>query len=223
MAHLYEHAHSHHQPRNVNEQHAAERLSLNDRLAVFISKHVGSMLCAYVFACIGVGSLVGVFTNNLLLAAICGSFSSYFLQLVLLPILALGQNILGRHAELQAEEQFRTTERVFHDSEQLVAHLHAQDALALEDHETLLQMQEVLFLLLEHLGIEAKFNTAHEVPIVTVGGHDIHIDQDKLIAGLIRAGYKAELVGGLSLAELLLLDQKRPHLEEASHAYDRDV
>lgn len=236
---LYIHQRHAHQPVNVNDVHAAERLSFNARVAVWISSHVGSMVCAYVFAAIGVGSLVGVFTNNVLLAAICGSFSSYFLQLVLLPILALGQNILGRHAELQAEEQYQTTLKTYHDSEQIVAHLEAQDQHALAvaaeldqwQHEQealaqrlegitrlLSQQQEVLFLLLEHLGIEAKLTTDHQLPIVKVGGHTTHIDEDKLRATLIRAGMKAELVGALGLPELLLLDRERPHSEEASHA-----
>lgn len=227
---LYTHQRHRHQPVNINQRHAAERLGVNDRLAVWISRHVGSMMCAYVFAGIGIGSLVGVLTDNTLLALLCGSFSSYFLQLVLLPILALGQNILGRHAELQAEEQYATTERAFADTEQLVAHLSAQDDLALQDHEallhlkqSLLEQQEVLFLLLEHLGIEAKFNTAHEVPIVKVGGHELHIDEDKLRASLIRAGMKAELVGMLDVAELLLLDKHRSHEQEERYADAADV
>lgn len=222
--HLYTHQRHDHQPANVNEVHAAERLSLNDRIAVLISKNVGSMICAYAFACIGVGSLVGVITGNTLLALLCGSVSSYFLQLVLLPILALGQNILGRHAQLMAEEQYRTTRRALHDSDQLVAHLSAQDALALQDSERLAQIdarleqqEEVLYLLLEHLGIEAKLTTAGNLPIVRVGGHETHINEDKLIANLTRAGIKPEILGALPLDLLLALDRARPHSQEAHH------
>lgn len=219
---LYEHQRHQHTPQNVNQQHQAEHLSFNARLALWISSHVGSMVCAYIFAGIGIGSLVGVLTNNTLLALLCGSFSSYFLQLVLLPILALGQNILGRHAELQAEEQFATTQHVFSDSEQLVRHLHAQDEYALECGEhlkrldaLLQQQQELLLFLLDHFQITAQFDTAHHLPVVRVGEQRVSINVDALRAGLIAAGYRSETVGALDLPGLLILDKQRPrHHEE---------
>jgi hypothetical protein len=40
----------------------------------------------------------------------------------------VGQNVLGRKAELQAEEQFSTTMSTSHDIEQVMKHLSAQDA-----------------------------------------------------------------------------------------------
>jgi hypothetical protein len=129
---LYTHTAHPHTPRNVNEQHKAERTGLNQRIAVWLTTHTGSMLCAYIFAGIGVGSLVGVFTNNLFLAALFGSVSSYFLQLVLLPILAVGTAVLSRHSELQANEMFATSQHSFADIEQIAAHLTAQDAKILE-------------------------------------------------------------------------------------------
>lgn len=143
--HLFHHEPHQHQPRNVNDMHA-ERLSTNDRIAVWISKNVGTMICAYVFAAIGIGSLVGALTNNATLALLCGSLSSYFLQLVLLPIIMVGQNVQGRHAELQAEEAFKTTMSTYHDIEQIMQHLSAQDA-------ELLRHAKMLEHLLEKNGI----------------------------------------------------------------------
>lgn len=129
---LYTHTAHPHTPRNINEQHKAEQTGFNQHVAVWLTTHVGSMLCAYLFAGIGVGSLVGVFTNNLFLAALFGSVSSYFLQLVLLPILAVGTSVLSRHSELQADEMFATSQHSFADIEQIAAHLCAQDAKILE-------------------------------------------------------------------------------------------
>jgi uncharacterized membrane protein len=126
--HLFHHEPRQHQPRNVNEVQAAERLSFNDRVAVWVAANVGTMICAYVFAFIGVASLVGVLTNNTLLALISGSLSSYFLQLVLLPIIMVGQNVQSRHSELQADEAFKTTMSTYHDIEQIMQHLAAQDS-----------------------------------------------------------------------------------------------
>lgn len=138
---LYQHQPHAHTPQNVNERHAAERAAsaarpgwrghlsaFNERLAVWLTQHTGTMTCAYVFFGIGMGSLVGVFTGNVFLASLFGSVSSYVLQLVLLPVLSVGQNVLARHAELQADEQFHATQRTLHESQQMMRHLDAQDA-----------------------------------------------------------------------------------------------
>ncbi|HKS70630.1 MAG TPA: hypothetical protein VJQ45_09415 [Ktedonobacterales bacterium] len=137
---LYQHTAHMHQPRNVNHVHHKEQdaAGFNTRVAVWMTKNVGTMQCAYVFAGIGIGSLVGVATGNVVLAALFGSISSYFLQLVLLPILSVGQNVLGRHQELQADEMFKTSLQSFHDIEEIKAHLAAQDEELLK-HTRLLQ------------------------------------------------------------------------------------
>lgn len=205
---LYTHQRHAHHPRNINEIHTAAQLTLNGRIAVWVAEHVGSMTCAYLFAAIGVGSLVGIITDNTLLALLCGAFSSYFLQLVLLPVLAMGQNILGHHAQLQAEEQYKTTLHVFHDSEQVVNHLLAQD-------DVLVQMRETLLLVLDHLGIEAEATTDHKLPVVRIGGHKTQIDEDDLLISLTRAtGIKPEVLAALPLETKLLLERQRPHASE---------
>ena len=204
---LYVHQPHEHQPRNVNHAAKAERLKLNDRLAVFISRRVGSMVCAYAFAGIGVGSLVGVFTNNVFLALLCGSFSSYFLQLVLLPILALGQNILGRHAELQADEQFATTQATYQMLEQLVHHLHAQDAV-------LLHLKQTQALILDKLGIDADPTTDGRLPAIRMGNHLVLNEEEQRLS--LARFIKPDMLEGLPPAVLLLLEQYRPH-QEARH------
>lgn len=140
---LFDHQHAQHQPRNVNEVHAAERLSTNDRIALFICKNIGTMICAYIFTGIGIMSLVGAVTGNALLAATFGALSSYLLQLVLLPIIIVGQNVQARHSELMAEEQFATTQKTYHDTEQLAKHLEAQDALLLRLCDPLDSQQQI--------------------------------------------------------------------------------
>lgn len=139
---LYQHTAHPHQPRNVNRVHRREQetAGFNTRVAVWLTKNVGTMQCAYLFAGIGIGSLVGVATNNVVLAAVFGSLSSYFLQLVLLPILSVGQNVLGRHQELQADETFKTSQRSFHDIEEIMEHLSAQDAELLKQTTLLVQL-----------------------------------------------------------------------------------
>ncbi len=139
---LYQHGPHRQQPRDINDLHRSlqQEVGFNTRLAVWLTKNVGTMQCAYLFACIGIGSLVGVATNNAVLAAVFGSLSSYFLQLVLLPILSVGQNVLSRHQELQSDEMFRTSQRSFRDIEEIMAHLSAQDEELLKQTRLLLQL-----------------------------------------------------------------------------------
>ena len=136
---LYTHTPHTHTARNVNEQHHDEQAQqgINTTIAVWLTQHVGTMTCAYLFAVIGVGSLVGAVTGNTFLAVTFGALSSYFLQLVLLPILSVGQNVLGRKQELLAEEQYQTTLKSEHNIEGVLAHLDAQDAELLRQTATL--------------------------------------------------------------------------------------
>ena len=67
--------------------------NFNDKLAVFIADHVGSMYCAYLFAIVGIMGVVGALTGNTKLVLIVGAVSGYFLQLVLLPIIMVADKI----------------------------------------------------------------------------------------------------------------------------------
>lgn len=75
----------------------------NTWLAVLITKNVGTMWCAYVFAVIGIASLVGALTSNIELTLVAGGISSYFLQLVLLPVIIVGQNVISASQDARAE------------------------------------------------------------------------------------------------------------------------
>lgn len=86
-----------------------QSLTKRERVAVWITDRIGTFECAVLFAGIGIGSLIGVITGNAILALACGAFSSYFLQLVLLPLLMISQNLQQRHAELVADETFQAT------------------------------------------------------------------------------------------------------------------
>lgn len=49
-------------------------------------------------------------------------------QLPLMIVIMVGQGLLGRKQELQAEEQYNFVVKTYHDIEQIAAHLGAQDA-----------------------------------------------------------------------------------------------
>lgn len=57
----------------------------------------------------------------------------------------VGQNVLGRKAELQADEQYNTTIKTYHDIEQMMEHLNAQD-------NELLKQTHILIHLLQSAG-----------------------------------------------------------------------
>ena len=124
-----------HTPRNANEVHRAELIvaGFNTRIAVALTEKVGTMWTAYVFAVlaiIGLFAILGVLTP--LVALLVAWVSQTFIQLVLLPIIMVGQNVLGHKSELQSEEQYNFTMKSYHDIEQIMQHLDRQDEAILE-------------------------------------------------------------------------------------------
>jgi hypothetical protein len=76
----------------------------NDWLAIKITGAVGTMYCAYLFAVIGIMGITGALTNNVNLVLIVGAVSGYFLQLVLLPIIIVGQNLQQNKTSQKIDE-----------------------------------------------------------------------------------------------------------------------
>jgi len=52
-----------------------------------------------------------------------------FLQLVLLPIIIVGQNVQARAADKRSEQTYSDAEAILHECLQLQAHLEAQDKI----------------------------------------------------------------------------------------------
>ena len=163
---LFHHEPHQHQPRNVNLLHQAEQATsgFNTRIAVALTKSVGTVWTAYAFAVlaiIGLFAILGLLSP--IVALLVAWISQTFIQLVLLPIIMVGQNVLGRKTELQADEQFRTTMSTYHDIEQVMNHLSAQDAelviltkhLLAQDAELLRHAQLIMYLL-ERNGISLE-------------------------------------------------------------------
>jgi uncharacterized membrane protein len=89
--------------RNVNKEHR-ESLSTQEKIALVITKGVGSMWCAYIFAGIALISLPAAIRGGT--ATIISWIAQTFLQLVLLSIIMVGQNVAGKHAERRADADF---------------------------------------------------------------------------------------------------------------------
>jgi hypothetical protein len=99
----------------------------NTKVAIVITRVVGSMWCAYAFA---------LFDLISLRAAIRGGASTFvswvaqtFLQLVLLSIIMVGQNVQADAADKRAEATYHDVTALLHENAQLQAHLVAQDRL----------------------------------------------------------------------------------------------
>ena len=141
--HLYQHLLHPHEPTNVNLLHEAEQMAagFNTRIAIFLTKSVGTMWTAYSFAVlalIGLFAILGVL--NPLVAILVAWTSQTLIQLTLLPIIMVGQNVLGRKSELQANEAFDTTMKTYHDIGEVLKHLSAQDAELLKQTNLLIEL-----------------------------------------------------------------------------------
>jgi hypothetical protein len=109
-----------HTPINVNRmlefEHATA--SFGDWLAVRLTKAVGTMTCALFFALLALLGMPGLFQPTV--AQWIQWLSQTFIQLVMLSILMVGQQVLNRHQELQAEAQFETVQKMYADLETII-------------------------------------------------------------------------------------------------------
>jgi uncharacterized membrane protein len=111
-------AHHRHQPENVNNTYQ-QTTRLLDRAGLTITRVVGTMVTAIIFTLLALISLpAAIRTHNTI--TIVAWVAQTFLQLVLLPIIMVGQNIQGRHSELMADEEFKTTRTTYKDLEHLI-------------------------------------------------------------------------------------------------------
>lgn len=130
---LYQHEITSHHPSSVTVEDAHDlhikRGGFNARIAVLITKSVGSMWTAYLFVLLALVGLLGLLNLlNPITFLLATWVSQQFLQLlVLLPVIMVGQNVLGEHNELVTEETAKNTRALLHQIIQLAKHLSAQD------------------------------------------------------------------------------------------------
>ena len=99
----------------------------NAKVGLKITLIVGTMWCAYVFSIVGALGIEGALTNNVGLVLIIGSISGYFLQLVLLPIIIVGQNVQADAADARSQATYDDASAVLEEAKQIQVHLLAQD------------------------------------------------------------------------------------------------
>lgn len=123
-------------PRNVAAEHAAEREGLNDRIGAITTAWVGTMYAFYLFAVLMAGWILwqGKLADK--------PFDPYpfafllflgnIVQLLLMPLIMVGQNVQGRQAELRAIADYETNVKAEQEIETVLLHLEHQNDLMLE-------------------------------------------------------------------------------------------
>lgn len=100
----------------------------NSKVALGITRSVGTMWCAYLFAVIGIMGVTSALTGNTGLVLIVGAISGYFLQLFLLPVIIVGQNVQAAASDARAAATYKDAGAILEEAKQIQMHLAAQDA-----------------------------------------------------------------------------------------------
>jgi hypothetical protein len=102
-----------------------EHVGPNGRIALVLTTTVGTMWCAYAFAVLALVVLPDAIHGGVL--TLVQWVSQTFIQLVMLSVIMVGQNILGRASDKRADMTYKDAEATFHEAQQIQAHLKAQD------------------------------------------------------------------------------------------------
>jgi len=121
-------------PRDVNKEFA-EKMSRIDRFAVWITERVGTI---GFFLIIFVWTVLWLAWNFLApkdlqfdppMGFVFWLFISNLIQILLMPLIMVGQNIQGRHAEARAENDLEVNIKAEQEIEVVLRHLEYQNAI----------------------------------------------------------------------------------------------
>ncbi len=117
----------------VSRRHQASKakLGVNDRIGLAVTKRVGTMWAAYVFFGLSLVSLPAALSSGNELV-IVSWIAQTFLQLVLLPIIIVGQNIQAKASDERAIATYEDAGAILEEAKQIQEHLKAQDATIAE-------------------------------------------------------------------------------------------
>jgi len=121
-------------PRNVNKEFS-EKLSRLDRFAIWITERVGTIgffLIILVWTVLWLGWNLAAPKNLQFdppMGFVFWLFISNLIQLLLMPLIMVGQNIQGRHAEARAENDLEVNVKAEQEIEVILHHLEYQNAI----------------------------------------------------------------------------------------------
>ncbi len=122
---------------NVNAEHK-ETLTRLEQFAVWITDHVGTM---GFFIVIFIWTLSWLVWNSFapkelrfdpFPAFVFWLFISNMIQIFLMPLIMIGQNLQGRHAEARAESDYEVNVKAERETEVILMHLEEQGRLLKE-------------------------------------------------------------------------------------------
>lgn len=124
-------------PLNTNKIHK-KNLSKLESLAIFVTERIGTMGFFFIILIWTIGWLGW----NMLVpqklkfdpfpAFVLWLFISNLIQIHLMPLIMVGQNIQGKHAELRAQHDFETDTKAEKEIETILLHLENQQELILK-------------------------------------------------------------------------------------------
>jgi uncharacterized protein YqcC (DUF446 family) len=115
--------HPHVENRKKSEE---RRIGFNDRIGLGITKRVGTMWAAYLFFALSLISLPAALLSRDPII-IVGWVAQTFLQLVLLPVIIVGQNIQAAAAEKRAIATYEDATAILEEARKIQEHLADQD------------------------------------------------------------------------------------------------
>jgi uncharacterized membrane protein len=133
--------------RNVNFNHRAHLTRIN-KLALWITEHVGSMgfFALILFWTIGWLSWNTLapfsFRFDPYPAFVLWLFISNMIQILLMPLIMVGQNLQSRHSEIRAEEDFAINKKSENEIEIILKHLENQNEMILDILEHIQKLQD---------------------------------------------------------------------------------
>jgi uncharacterized membrane protein len=123
--------------RNVNEERRS-KLTRLDKLALWITEHVGSMgffllIFAWTVLWLGWNTLApNAIRFDPYPAFVLWLFISNMIQIFLMPLIMIGQNLQSEHSEARAEADFEVNTLAEKEIENILIHLENQNALMLQ-------------------------------------------------------------------------------------------
>jgi len=109
-----------------------EHMSVNGRIALFITNIVGSMWCAYAFAGLALISLPEAVKGGT--ASLIAWIAQTFLQLVLLSVIMVGQKVAAEASDKQALQTFKDAEALLQIEDELHRLLKVNNDLTAQIH-----------------------------------------------------------------------------------------
>ena len=128
---------AHQRPRNVNAEHL-ERLTSLEKIAIYITEHVGTMgffliIFSWTALWIGWNSLAPATVRfDPYPAFVLWLFISNMIQIMLMPLIMVGQNLQEKHAEARARADYEVNTKAEEEIETILQHLENQNDLILQ-------------------------------------------------------------------------------------------